>query len=139
VHRVEHLHLQGPTWCGADGTIAAIEWQLADLVDEPSPAEHLATREETVQGGGSERLVITADAVWMRVSRPKVPGAAPTPSSSRSVMGTTWMGVLALLTDAQLEDAQVRAKYPRRPLLRTGAAWKEALIEQGPIPPRPAP
>lgn len=38
-----------------------------------------------------------------------------------------WVGLVAEMTDAQLEEAQRRAQVPKEPLLKTTAAWKTAL------------
>lgn len=38
-----------------------------------------------------------------------------------------WVGLVAEMTDAQLEEAQKRAQLPKEPLLKTTSAWKTAL------------
>jgi hypothetical protein len=102
--------------------IAAIEWPLADVIGEPPTSEIIASRQ--VEGQFSETLHITNDAVWFRVSR-----------RTARVTGTTWMALPSLLSDADLAELQQTAGLASSPLLRTGAEWKQALIESGPVPP----
>lgn len=102
--------------------MSTIEWQLADVVEGPQVG--LVIAEKTVQAKDvTSTLMITADAVWMRAARP-----------TARVTGSTWMGIPARMSDGELEDAQRRAGLATKPLLRTGAEWKEALIQSGPIP-----
>lgn len=47
------------------------------------------------------------------------------------------MALPSAMTDAQRVESQRNAGLPEAPLLQTGAAWKQALEQSGPIPPQP--
>jgi hypothetical protein len=115
----------GVTWCGADGMVSAIEWTLADVVGAPADAELMAERTQR-DVGLTHTVQVTHDAVWIRTSRP-----------TARVTGTTFMGVLADMTDEQLAAAQRLARLPAQPLLRTPDAWKEHLMLHHGPPPAP--
>jgi hypothetical protein len=115
----------GVAWCGADGTVSAIEWKLADVVGAPDEAELIAERTQT-DVGLTHTVAVTHDAVWIRTSRP-----------TARVSGATFMGVLASMTDEQLAAAQRLARVPDQPLLRTPDAWKERMMLHHGPPPAP--
>jgi hypothetical protein len=117
----------GRASCGANGTVSQIEWRLADVVGAPAESEAIAERTESGAMGENTVLRITANAVWMRNSRP-----------TRRVTGWTFMGVPEWMTDKQRAEAQRLAKLRDAPPLASAEAWKAALIQSGPIPP-PAP
>jgi hypothetical protein len=113
----------GIVWCGATGTVSAIEWRLADVVGAPDEAELIAERTQT-DVGLTHTVQVTHDAVWIRTSQP-----------TARVTGTTYLGVLADMTDEQLAATQRLARLPDEPLLRTPDAWKERLmLHHGPAP-----
>lgn len=106
-----------------NGRVSRILWHLADVVGQPPDSAVIAKRE--VSGEPWTQLLVTEDAVWMR-----------TGDHARRVRGTTWMALPAGMDDPQRAEIQRLAGLPETPILKSGAAWKQALIQAGPIPPR---
>jgi hypothetical protein len=123
-----NLEMHGATAtvdCSADGRISRIEWRVPiDMVGGPEESAVIAQK-KVQQGIAHTSLRITNEVVWMQAA-----------DGARRQRTTTWMGAPSLMTDTQLAEAQKRAGLAETPPLRTGAAWKEALIQSGTIPPR---
>lgn len=106
-----------------NGRVSRILWHLADVVGRPPESAVIAERE--VSGERWTQLLVTKDAVWMREG-----------DQARRVRGTTWMALPAVMEDSQRVAIQRLAGLPETPILQSSAAWKQALIHAGPIPPR---
>lgn len=122
---VQFQSAAGVATCNRRGIIAAIEYRVADVVgapDEPLWAERTEGGERQV----TQLVRVTASAVWLRLIR-----------ETRRVTGNTVMLLPGEVDDDALAAMQLRAGLPAAPLLRDTLAWKNAIVERGPMPASP--